>query len=772
MKEIPIFIASSLREFKYERLTLSPFIEMLNRTYKKLGVQLIWNRPELDLNTIAWGGSQLALDEYVQQCDVFVLIVGQHIGDYTRSELNIALERFRENHTIPVILPCFMQDALTEETRAFLTEIRNLDIGKQYIDPYENFQDVMSRIQMVLTDWVVDHAEEGDEEETMERAADGIARKIHRLQDEIKRMEKEPQSPENVAERMTSYAQIARMVQRWHIETNALLDYMQFLNMQHLYSNSLELGHWLENEYRNQNPDAKIWARLKSSLAISSMKSKRFEKAEQYFRECLEIYRQLARDNPTTYDNDVAGACNNLGILFTETQRLDEAETYLLEALTFWRRMVRSNLTAYYPYVARVCNNLGLVLQDTNRIEEAENYYKEALAILVQLAANDSEYVPDLATTYYNLGNLLSSSNYEEAKEEAEGCYQIALIIRRQLAEGNPNAHDAEVASIYDSLGLLLTNSHRKDEAERYFREALAINQRLAKKNPTVYDSPVARTCVNLGALLKSVNRIDEAWRYYNEALKIQKRLVEYDSRIYESDLVFIYSNMASLLHDIGYVDDAERYYQEALTICRKSEQKKPTSYRSNLSTIYNGLGNLLYEAKRYTESEKHFREALELRRQLVAENHAKYEDDMATTCNNFGLLLNDMDKFEEAEKLYNEALVIRRRLAKENPSKYDSDVAATCNNLGNLLSSNNRLDEAYTYYRESLNSYQRLCECSSPTYAFYVAATSFNLGNFEIQRGKSDSAKHYLREAITLFEQFPNSEQYVQMCHEKLASL
>ena len=587
MKEVSVFIASSVREFERERLEISPYLEMLNGVYKRLGVQVKWNRPEIEFGALTMGGSQTTLDGYVKECDLFALIVGARIGEHTEHEFQIALGRFRETKgKEPIILPCFLKPALTPDSAAFLTRIRTLDIGAQYIDPYANFEAVLTRLLMVLTNHVVNVMDMGvgDEEADFNRARERMIMKIRALCANAKRLEAGEQSRETVAELATTYAQIARLVREYKVAPDALWGYMSFLQKQHQYDMGIELGHWMEGYYTMESPSDYKWSMLKNGLGLCYVNNNQYAQAERCFLEELEINRRLAADTPA-YEADVAVTCNNLAMLLMDTNRMEEAERYCGEALEIYRRLAKANSGTYELYVAATCNNLAILLKNTNRMEEAERYYREALEIKRQLAkATPDAYDPDVAMTCNNLAILLMDTN---RMEEAEQYYVEALEIRRRLAKANPDAYEPDVAATCNNLANLLKDTNRMEEAERYCREALEIYRRLVKANPDAYEPYVAGTCYNLARLIYSTNRIEEAENYIGKALEIRRRLAKANPKAYEPDVAMTCYNLwlfefarelttekrgifGLFKRKSPHREAARRYFEEALSLWEK----------------------------------------------------------------------------------------------------------------------------------------------------------------------------------------------------------
>ena len=135
---------------------------------------------------------------------------------------------------------------------------------------------------------------------------------------------------------------------------------------------------------------------------------RRFEEAETAHQEALEIYKELAKQNPEMYKPNVATMQNILGILYSELERFDEAETAYQEALEIYKELAEKNPEVYKPDVARTQNDLGILYRKLGRFEEAENALQEALEIDLR----DS-------TTWYNKACIESLRNFKEKSIES-----------------------------------------------------------------------------------------------------------------------------------------------------------------------------------------------------------------------------------------------------------------------------------------------------------------------------------------------------------------
>ena len=79
--------------------------------------------------------------------------------------------------------------------------------------------------------------------------------------------------------------------------------------------------------------------------------------------------------------------------------------------------------------------------------------------------------------------------------------YKLALAIRERLAKANPQAYEPDLASSYDNLAILYSDTQRLQESEAMYQSALAIRERLAKANLQAYEPALAISYNNLAKI-------------------------------------------------------------------------------------------------------------------------------------------------------------------------------------------------------------------------------------------------------------------------------
>ena len=223
----------------------------------------------------------------------------------------------------------------------------------------------------------------------------------------------------------------------------------------------------------------------------------------------------------------------------------------------------------------------ALFLQNNNQFDDSLCVYEEVLKIRRQLAkASPEAYLPDVAQTLNNLGNLHSAtSKHGNAEKE----YGEALEIRRQLAKASPEAYLPDVAMTLNNLGILHRVTGKHGDAEKEYGEALEIRRKLAEASPEAYLPNVAMTLNNLGNLHSDTGKHGDAEKEYGEALEIRRKLAEASPEAYLPDVAATLFNIALLYMKQGNQHDALEAAQESLEIFQKMEKLSSVAFHNNV---------------------------------------------------------------------------------------------------------------------------------------------------------------------------------------------
>ncbi len=199
--------------------------------------------------------------------------------------------------------------------------------------------------------------------------------------------------------------------------------------------------------------------------------------------------------------------------------------------------------------VAGALNNLALLYSDQGRDIEAEPLYKRAIAIMEKIGGLDS------GGAAAELNNLAALYQRQERYTEAEPLFNRALALREKSL---PNGHP-DIGQALNNLATLYEKEGRHAESEALFKRALAIYQKAAgPEHPAV-----ATLLNNLGQVDKVEGRYAEAEPEIKRSLAIREKVLGRD----HPDVARSLNNLADLYERLGRYADAEPLYQRAAAI-------------------------------------------------------------------------------------------------------------------------------------------------------------------------------------------------------------
>ena len=327
-------------------------------------------------------------------------------------------------------------------------------------------------------------------------------------------------------------------------------------------------------------------------------KIKEYTLAEKQYRQCLEIYWALEKENPKVYLPDVATTLNNLAVIHKTVNEYPKALKEYEEALEIRKKLADENAKTHLPDVATTLNNLANLHLDINEHPKASIEFEESLEIYRKLAVeNPNAYLSYIATTLNNLANLhYIIKEYSKALEK----YEEALKIRRKLATENPKVHLPDVAMILNNLGNLHYAINEYPKALKEYEEALEIRRKLAEENPKAYLPDVATTLNNLGTLHSRIKEYPKALTEFEETLEIRRKLVVENMKAYLPDMAMTLNNLAILHKTTNEHKKALKKFEEALEIYNKLAAENPKAYLHNEIRILNNLSDTYSQLKDY----------------------------------------------------------------------------------------------------------------------------------------------------------------------------
>ena len=96
MKEVSIFLASSIDEFKNERIDLGDYIRKITDQTIGQNICLKLTKCEDLSNAVSKTRKQEEYNQEIRKSDFFYVLFGKKAGDYTIEELDVAVQQFNE----------------------------------------------------------------------------------------------------------------------------------------------------------------------------------------------------------------------------------------------------------------------------------------------------------------------------------------------------------------------------------------------------------------------------------------------------------------------------------------------------------------------------------------------------------------------------------------------------------------------------------------------------------------------------------------------------
>jgi tetratricopeptide (TPR) repeat protein len=316
---------------------------------------------------------------------------------------------------------------------------------------------------------------------------------------------------------------------------------------------------------------ARCWARLAVLLARGDSEARRG--ADQYFREALVLWKQLAALFPATtdYQREQGRTASELAdLLRREPRTRDEARALYREAVVLLKAPAGAPLLAAADrrLLGWTYTRLGELVYRAREPQEGESAYREAETLFRQLVAEsprEPEHRLGLALVDRNLTDLLvQTGRPQEALARAQDgvalCRQLAQQVRQ---EGH---YSYELAWACNRLGDLLAETGQLGQAEHAYRDALAVAEPLANRFPAVaeYRCELARSQDNWYA---RSGRSDQALTALNRAQALFKQLaadfptIEHrrDVAICARDRGMLWSELEKIAPAVELLDRAAR---------------------------------------------------------------------------------------------------------------------------------------------------------------------------------------------------------------------
>jgi len=376
-----------------------------------------------------------------------------------------------------------------------------------------------------------------------------------------------------------------------------------------------------------------------------------------------------ARMSLPVYRSYEALALNRAATLSYRQGRGEEARKEYDEALKISRTLAQEDPATYLPDVADTLNNLGDLLTDQNLLDEAHKDYDEALKISRDLVHQNPTYLPNVALTLNNRGALLHK---QSRTKEARLDFNEALLLYRQLAQLNPNTYMRHVAETLNNLGILTPEEEKPEMPRQAFKEALDIYETLARENPGEYEREVESARERLESAL-------------SERLRSYRNQAQMQPGAYLPYVADTLKDIGILKYERNQPERAREAFSEAIFVYGAMAKNNPQHGRKALD-IFELLVRRTTDRDELISIERRLEttlvDALSANRELAERDSTLYLPNVAGMLINLGILYRDQDRMDEARRVLREALAIHKEvyksLAQNDRGLYERNLDST----------------------------------------------------------------------------------------------
>ena len=295
---------------------------------------------------------------------------------------------------------------------------------------------------------------------------------------------------------------------------------------------------WLDAyiEYVSQN-EPELFLTLRQKMPAKTLVLR--EHAFLVVEECLKL-------DEAENDEIRAMLLNEKSVWLSELGQWKTALEAAQEAVNLYRELAKTNSTTFRPGLAMSLSNLANRQGDMGQRDVALTSAQEAVDIYHELAeATPGAFMLNQALA---LNNLAGCKNKMGQKTMALATVRKAVNICDELTKAKPDALMADRAMLLSNLASCLSTLGHWKEALPTAQKSVDIRRKLTEANPDAFMPNLATSLNNLALCQNEQNLRAEALKTANEAVKLYRKLVRSHTNAFMSDLAGAYGILGSIL--------------------------------------------------------------------------------------------------------------------------------------------------------------------------------------------------------------------------------
>jgi hypothetical protein len=294
--------------------------------------------------------------------------------------------------------------------------------------------------------------------------------------------------------------------------------------------------------------------------------------------------------------------------------------------------------------------DLGLRLLAVHRTEEVLQVSEEAIRLWHEIAIDDPETTPHLASALEQISYRYQTLGMPEESMDA---ISRATLMYQQLAKMHPALFRADFARV----AAIVARRYHAEGENAYAADSMQLsiaNWRILSQEDPRYEPELARNLAAAGSMLVELRRAEAADETLKEAVEVFRRLAVVNPQTFQPELADALMRHSQALRDLCEDPDAKLTAQEAVMLWRE------TGDRKGLGTA---LLNVVKVAHDYDAELAAAQEAVDVYRELAAENTVWHQVDLAIALSMLTEQLLVQDEADKALASAAEVFDIVRRL-------------------------------------------------------------------------------------------------------------
>ena len=811
MKTVSVFLASSIVEFKNERLLIGDYVRRLNDELFPKGIYVNLVVCEEISNALHYARKQSEYNDRIKECDFFYILIGRRAGGYTAEEYSTANTAFGLNG-YPRIR-CFFRggDDSAEESAGRLRDqiINDGHPVMDFPDAASLIADLDEQIKEAIAGM---DTEDSGQKDRADHISILLAMPEHELLDEqvelsdFVRCLNDEYYPRGIYFDLTTFGELQEKAEKagdqdfFYIvfRTEGDDDIVRSFDVakdRFMKSGNPRIYTFFQTLPSGTDPSESVKAfmnRLDKELGhfysvfpnIDSLKLNMLIEVTRFriLSEAVSVNDGSAYLNGTEF--------LELGNVpaFSRNGRLKEIREELSELLK-----QRADLQAGYDendpdeeVRSRLSETSGKIEVLTKELHDLEN---SILDMFSAVAERNSSGRPITwrekeASRYLDEGDydaalaLLRDSSREEELKHAisvkdSGTDAVMGYINEELlrirtlkATGVNQSTLPEIYECYERC-MSIAKEQKLDPGflseyltflkdQHDYKSLIRNGEWLIKYHELLgIDKAAAAQCYSdLGVGYRYSGRFTDAVSATERSIEIREELAQTDPGKYNPFIARSYGNLSNIYAALNDNKTAADLMTKALGLFKKTAEYDQ-SYEQDVAKAYNDLANSYARMKQYHDARALYRESAAILEKLYAEDPARNADELGRCYHNLALCLKYLHDYRKAEEICEKAISIRNGRAWENPAACEESLAQSYELLANIYSdgNNRRYTEADTYHFKALHIFERLASEFPEIYEKNLANILNDIGLNCYKIEKYPEAEEYYKKALGILE-------------------